>query len=181
MVGVLGSGLARADAPPERAADQPVELHDSAEQPTGLTRDPVGPLLQLDGPLRSFAEGVDSDVASEHVDLSLGARTRARAVTSGWTNELFGARGWSAGVHLVHDFRVLQVGVGASVNRVDSIDVHQSYVLLGLTLSRTFHLSRWMTGWISLGVGRRRWLGTALPPGEVDDDAVMLSIGTTFR
>ncbi len=178
IVGLVGAGLAR--------ADDAVELHDTAEPPGGLTRDPVGPLLKLDSPLRAHAEGslaqdVDSDVAGEHVDLSLGRDTRARVESAAWSNELFGAQGWSAGLHLVHDFHVIQVGVGASVNRVDSIDVHQSYALLGVTLSRTFRLSRWMTGWVSLSLGQRRWLGGQPPEHDPDDNAGMLSFGTTFR
>jgi hypothetical protein len=39
-----------------------------------------------------------------------------------------------------------------------------------------------MTAWIALSVGRRTWLGKEPPPGEIKEaDAVMLSIGTTFK
>ncbi|MDB4960144.1 MAG: hypothetical protein JWP01_143 [Myxococcales bacterium] len=50
----------------------------------------------------------------------------------------------------------------------------------GVSVSRTVRLSRWMTGWISLDVGRQEWIDRA-PPGEADSTTLALSIGTTFR
>jgi hypothetical protein len=170
-------------------ADEPIELHD------GLTREPTGPLLHVDSALvnveaalRSNTEGFEADVEHERFDFSLGAHTRARLESSAWTGPLVNGNGWGATLRLVHDFKVIQVGVEASFQRVDSGSVradgkavHGSYLFVGATVSRTHRLSKWMTAWIALSVGRRTWLGNELPPGEADDTAAMLSIGTTFR
>jgi hypothetical protein len=175
-------------------ADEPIELRD------GLTRDPTDPLLHvelalrnIDTLLRSNTEGYEADVKRERFDFSIGARTRASIESSAWENPLLAGNGWGASLRLVHDFKVIQIGVEASIQRVDSgaveaapgthgKGVHRSYVFLGASATKTKRLSKWMTAWISLTVGRRKWLGDEpLPPGESNDNAGMLSIGTTFR
>jgi len=75
----------------------------------------------------------------------------------------------------------LRFGAGVSVAHVDTRFGSGSYVDLGLSLSRTVRLSRWMTAWISLSFGRRRWLDSSPPAGEADATEAMLTIGTTFR
>lgn len=175
-------------------ADEPLELHD------GLTRDPTDPLLHVERTLRNLetlmrsnTEGFEADVKRERYDFSIGARTRATIESSAWENPLLAGNGWGASLRLVHDFKVIQIGVEASIQRVDSgaveaapgthgKGVHRSYTFVGVSVSKTKRLSKWMTAWISLTVGRRKWLGDQpLPPGESDDTAGMLSIGTTFR
>jgi len=156
-------------------ADETTELHE------GLTREEAGPLLHLDSMLRSNPEGLDADVKRESVDFDLGPRTRARVEANTWTNPLFNGEGWGTTLRLVHDFKVIQFSVEAGYQRVDSTFAHGGYALVGLSLTRTLRLSKWMTAWISLSVGKRRWLGQQPPPGEADDTAVMLNIGTTFR
>lgn len=166
---VIWLGVSRAHA------DDATELHE------GLTREPTGPLLQIESMLRSNPEGFDALVKHESVDFELGPRTRARALANAWTNPLFNGEGWGTTLRLVHDFKVIQFSVEAGYQRVDSTFAHGGYAFVGLSLTRTLRLSKWMTAWISLSVGKRRWLGQQPPPGEADDTAVMLNLGTTFR
>jgi len=52
----------------------------------------------------------------------------------------------------------------------------------GIALTRTHRFSRWMTGWISLSLTQRTYLGDAVPPGEQKNETrLMLSVGTTFK
>lgn len=167
-------------------ADEPTELHE------GLTRDATGPLLHIENALRPQAQGFDSDVRSDQIDLDVGPHTRVQfessawaryedGIPKGWTTSLFGAEGWSSTLRIVHDFKVIQVGFEASYNRVDSSYAHGSYALVGISLTKTKRLSRWMTAWLSLSLGYQRWLGEGAPPGEQNGAAGMLTIGTTFR
>ncbi|HEY5925053.1 MAG TPA: hypothetical protein VIV11_25400, partial [Kofleriaceae bacterium] len=167
---VLSSGIAH--------GDETTSLRE------GLTRDPTEPMLHLDidTALRSNVEGFEADVKTEHVDLDIGPRTRARVESTAWTSPLFSSEGWSASLRIVHDFKVVQVGVEAGYHRVDSASTRGSYRMVGVSLTRVQKLSKWMTAWLSLSVGQRKWLGEhGPPPGEADDTAFMLSLGTTFR
>jgi hypothetical protein len=90
------------------------------------------------------------------------------------------ARGWRAAVRATYDAGPFQLEASGSIDHIDQRDGSGTYREAGLTVSRTFKLSRWMTAWIALGVGRRWWQGTA-PAGEADATQTMLTIGTTFR
>lgn len=160
-------------------ADEPTELHEEAPH-EGLTRDATGPLLHLEPLLRPNVESFVTDRESHTASFDLGPIARANIEASAWRGELFGATGWSGTIRVAHDFKWFQVGFEASINRVDSGTTHGSYRLLGLSIMRTKKLSRWMTAWISLTIGKRTWEGQP-PRGETNDTAVMLSIGTTFR
>jgi hypothetical protein len=156
-------------------ADEDTELHE------GLTREATGPLLDLETTLRSYTEGLDAESKREQYDFTIGRHTRAQLEANAWQSPLLAGKGYGATLRLVHDFKVIQVGVEASVQRVDSQFAHGSYYTVGLSLTRTLRLSKWMIGWLSLSIGRRKWLGNQAPPGEADDTTLMLSLGTTFR
>ena len=163
-------------------ADETTELHDGADASEALTRDPHGPLLTFDTILRSNTEGFDADVKTEQTDFTLGPNTRARVESEAWTNPLLAAEGWGATARLAYNFHGIQFGFEAGYHRVDSQFAHGGYTQLGFSIAKTFKLSKWMTAWISLTVGRRAWLGQdGPPPGETNDTSAMFNIGTTFR
>jgi hypothetical protein len=89
--------------------------------------------------------------------------------------------GWRAGIQLARDLGFVKVSAGASVNRVDTDNGSGTYRQLDLAVSRSKRFSRWMTAFVSLGLGVRRWSGAASPPGEANGHQVTLTIGTTFR
>jgi hypothetical protein len=153
-------------------------------------------LIDIDTAMRSNTQGFEADVTREQYDFKLGTNTRARIESSAWENPLLNGNGWGASLRIVHDFKVIQIGVEAGFQRVDSgaVDgpteqsphsksVHRSYAFVGAAITKKKKLSKWMTAWISLSVGRRKWINRDQPPpnGEADDTAGMLSIGTTFR
>jgi hypothetical protein len=162
-------------------ADEAVELHTTDAPSDALSRDVTEPLLHLEPMLRSYAEGLASDIERERVDYMLGPRTRLQIESQAWTGSLFNAQGWGATARFVHRFKSLELGLEAGYTRVDSISTHASYRHIGLSLTYRRKLSQWMTAWISLTAGQRVWLDGAPPPGEANDTVFMLNVGTTFR
>jgi hypothetical protein len=91
------------------------------------------------------------------------------------------ARGWETGLDLSYDLGPFRLGGHLTQGFVDSAYARGAYRDVGISISRTFTLSRWMHAWISLGVSRRNWLDEKPPPGETEGTTLMLSVGTTFR
>lgn len=147
-----------------------------------LVAPPEGAWLHVDPMLRPALE--DQAIEVRHrTDWQLGPHTRAVAEGASWTSAgLLDGRGWRASVALVHDVGPFELVLGVSYNGLDTALGRGLYRDVGLSLRRTVVLSRWMTGWISLGIAHRHWEGAGPPPsGEVDATQVMLSIGSTFR
>ncbi len=149
-----------------------------------------GPRLELDPVLPPLLQGLGATEEADGIELRIGADTRVLLEGVRWIHDDAAAmphvdlpaRGWRAAVRLSHDLGFARLEAGASVNGVDSRFGNGRYVDVGISIRRTFRLSRWMTGWISLGAGRRQWLGDGPPPaGESDATEVMLRVGTTFR
>jgi hypothetical protein len=181
--GSLAAGALLAAARPARA-DEAVEAQATDEEPRG------GRWLELDPTLRLRLEGLGALEETDRRELRLGRRTRVVLEGTRWANEDgeplpyidLPARGWRTTLRISRDVGGgLRLGATASVNEVDSRFGSGAHVDIGLSLGRTFRLSRWMTGWISLGVGWRRWLGEEPPAGEAGGTEAMLRIGTTFR
>jgi hypothetical protein len=150
---------------------------------------PDGPGLVLDPLLRSRLVGLGAVEDGERTELEIGPHTRLVLDGGWWSNDdedprhpLIDSpgRGWEAGLRLSHGLGPVTIGASASVNQIDAQRERGRHVDVGLSLGRSVRLSRWMIGWVSLGIGRRRWLGDA-PEGESDASQVMLTIGTTFR
>lgn len=166
-------------------ADEALEVHESPEPPR------AGRWLELDPTLRPRLEGLGAAQETYRSERRLGLRTRAVLESVRWANEDddedtlpaldLPGRGWRAALRLSHDFGFARLDANVSVNHVDMRFGSGSYVDLGISLGRTFRLSRWMTGWISLGIGRRQWVGDQPPADESDATELMLRIGTTFR
>jgi hypothetical protein len=89
--------------------------------------------------------------------------------------------GWRTGIRLARDLGFAKLSGGATVGHVDTQNGSGTYRQVDVSLSRSVRLSRWMTGFISLGVGYRRWVGVQPPAGEWNGFQTMLTIGTTFR
>jgi hypothetical protein len=151
------------------------------------------PLLHLEYNLPLDTEGLGGAKDSAHTVIDVG--NRARIVMGGdwWKSSLTPyavgaselgaddiARGWRGGLELSYDLGPFRVGANAVLGHVDSQYERGSYRLLGVSISRTFRLSRWMRGWISLGIGQQQWYGKP-PNGEANNTTATLSIGTTFR
>lgn len=90
-------------------------------------------------------------------------------------------RGWRTGVRFARDLGFAKLSAGAMIGHVDTQNGSGTYRQIDVSLSRSVRLSRWMTGFISLGLGWRRWVGVQPPPGEANGFQTMLTIGTTFR
>ncbi len=73
-----------------------------------------------------------------------------------------------------------RAAIEAAIGHADTRDGSGTFTQFAASIGRTFHISHWMTAWISLDVGPRRWRGQP-PPNEADGHQFMLTIGTTFR
>ncbi len=168
------------------------EVEDSVRAQS-LVGDLDGPWLHLDDAvLAPGLEAFDATRDSRTTFIKLGPRTRLALDGASWSANLDmrddggpGARdipghGWRAGLRLSHDFGLVRVRTNGSINHVDTRYGTGTYTDVGLSIGRTHRLSRWMTGWISLGIERRRWSGPP-PPGESNATELTLTIGTTFR
>jgi hypothetical protein len=193
MVMVTMSVRARAvqaDTPPEPPADRsaPLRADDSA-----WLHAPEGPWLHLDPVLPSSLENLGVTHDHQTVTRTLGPDTRIILDGSWWSadpdlpTQGFAARdvagqGWRTSLRGSRRLGPVEIGASAALEFVDGRYGRGTFAEVGLSVGKTVKLSRWMTAWISLSLGRRRWLGEGPPPaGEADATQIMLSIGTTFR
>lgn len=162
-------------------ADGALDVHGRAEATDHA------PYLELDPVLTTQLRGLGGIEDATRTTFSVGD---VRGVVEGmWHENADGAlpvldletRGWHAGVRLTRAFGRFRIGVGASLDDIDTRFGAGRYYDLGASLTRTFRLSRKRTAWLTLGVGRRTWLGDEPPPaGEADVFQVMLGFGLTF-
>jgi len=175
------------------ADDQPEESVRVRVRPSPL-REEHGPWLTLDDAvLGPNLEPFDAIRDRETTTIAIGG-TKLALEGDWWTagNDVpehgisadrdIPGHGWRAAVRLSRDLGLVRVSGSATLGHVESRYGEGNYSELSVSIVRTVRLSRWMTGWISVTAGRRRWLGKDPPPaGERDATQVMLSIGTTFR
>jgi hypothetical protein len=172
---------------PAVARAQPVEVSEEAAEEPALARD--SGWLELDPlpPTSLEAMAPQEHTEATRVELFPGAVLDVSGTE--WSNQDdhrttpidLPGRGWRAESRLAVALGggFLLVANGA-VAQSDTQFARGRYVDLSLAVVRTWKLTRWMTAWISLGVGARQWIGKA-PDGEVDSTAIQLSIGTTFK
>lgn len=144
-----------------------------------LLRPGEEPLLELDPvwrPTRALDAPIDTTRA-----LFVVADTLVALESSRWSydNGMTGD-GWGTSLRLSRNLGPLRVSGYASYQALDTRLGAGSYVDLGISVGRTVRLSRWMTAWIALSLGHRRWLDEP-PVGESSGTTLMLSVGTTFR
>ncbi len=160
-----------------------VSTSDVGGEEPALLRRTDEPLLHVDPiiqPLRiGPPEAIDVD---DQKTIVLGKRTWVELQGIRYTNtSVTPERGWTASLRLAHDLGPFTVVAHATAGGVDSRYTRGSYYDVGLTIGKSKKLSRWMTAWIALSIGRREWLGEP-PPGETKSSTgVFLSIGTTFK
>lgn len=125
--------------------------------------------------------GAKADV-DERTTVTLGRHTWLELEGTRWSNELdVPERGWNAGVRVAHRIGPVLVSLGAELHNIDRRYSSGSYYDVGLTIGTSKKLSRWMTAWLALTIGRRTWLGDKPPDGEANGYQLMISVGTTFK
>ena len=155
-------------------ADDGLSLHaepHDAEPPPQLTLDPM---------LESRFETLHADEDSAAARIPLGKHLSAQLETTAWSNSDIAERGWRSAAGITLDRGNWHLTALASWNGVDGRFGSGRYTDVGVSLARTFRMSRWMTAWIALSIGQRRWSDNP-PVGERNGTVLMLSIGTTFR
>jgi hypothetical protein len=109
-------------------------------------------------------------------------------------------RGYRAGITISRDLGFARLSAGIALDHLQSSNMlvgpydptaanperaqrfgSATFIESGVALTRTHRFSRWMTGWISLSLTQRTYLGDATPPGERSSTQLMLSVGTTFK
>lgn len=169
--------------PTVASADESVSTSDVGGAEAALLRKTDEPLLHLDPiaqPLRiGLPESVEVD---DQTTVVLGKRTWLQLQGIRYNNtSVTPERAWTASLRLAHDIGPFTIVAHATAGGVDSRYTRGTYYDVGLTIGKAKKLSRWMTGWIALTIGRREWIGEP-PPGEIKEAAgVFLSIGTTFK
>lgn len=106
-------------------------------------------------------------------------------------------RGYRASLTLSRDLGFARLSAGVAVDSLQSTNMLSgpdrgegtdravrfgsgTFLESSVALTRSHKFSRWMTGWISLSLTHRSWIGEP-PPGEQSSTQLMLSIGTTFK
>ena len=160
-----------------------VSTSDDGGEESALLRKTDEPLLHLDPIAQPLRLGLPETVdVSEQTTIVLGKRTWVELQGMHTTStSVTPERPWTASLRLAHDLGPFTVIAHATTGGVESRYERGSYYDVGVTIGTTKKLSRWMTGWIALSIGRREWFGEP-PPGETKDSTgVFLSIGTTFK
>ena len=160
-----------------------VTSSDVGGEESALIRKTDEPLLHLDPIAQPLRIGLPETVdVAEQRTIVLGKRTWAELQGMRYTNEsVTPERAWTASLRTAHDVGPFTIIAHATAGGVDSRYTRGNYYDVGLTIGKSKKLSRWMTAWIALSIGRREWLGEP-PPGEIKESTgVFLSIGTTFK
>jgi hypothetical protein len=140
------------------------------------------PVLVLDPLVRPNGEGLGDSDTHHRTTFDVPGSMQLVTDTVERYNELdVTTRGWRVEGWLHRDLGFARLSVGGALENIQSRDVRGTYYELGAAVTRVFRLSRWNTAWISLSLGKRKWLGVEPPPSESDGTQVMLTIGTTFR
>ncbi len=173
--------VAVALVPGAALADDPTSVRDG-EKPL-LLREADEAFLHLDPVALPSLAGLGAKTEMhEQTSVVIGHHTWVELEGTRWSNDLdVPERGWSGGVRLAHDFGPFVLSAGAQLHGIDRAYGAGSYYDIGLTIGKSKKLSRWMTAWIALSIGRRKWLGAQPPDGEADSTQITLSIGTTFK
>lgn len=91
-------------------------------------------------------------------------------------------RAGCTGARLTRELGPLELDASASLGNLQTRYTKGYYYDVGVALTYRRKLSKWMTAWISLSIGRRTWLGDKPPLGEEKESTqLVLSVGTTFK
>ena len=164
------------------------------------------PLLHLDPVLLPAGGGLGRvESTYERTMMQVGDRSWLELEGIQWTNQEKDGRfttdgatpegGWTASLRLSHDFGPFEASILGRVGETGSQDSQLASRMSGdqskygparfyevrLTIGKSKKLSRWMTAWIALTLGRRAYIGTPPIGEDAASNQVTLSIGTTFR
>jgi hypothetical protein len=173
LLGLLAGFEARADAP--------ITVEETAEVAEEANEAP--PLLRFDPTLRVAIERLD-----QHTTRLVLSPDAELHVTGAWRSvdpheehaDDVRARMWRASAGGSYDLGWARVGAHAHYEQVDNEFGRGRSVEVGVGITRTFRVSRTMTGFVSLSLGQQRWLGRPLS-GEFDATQVMLRVGLRWR
>lgn len=133
------------------------------------------PLLHLDATFAPALETPFATVQSNSTRFDLGRATSAVLASEQWSDTTTDARGFTAGLHISHDFGFARLVAIGSAGQVQSRFGSGTYLDIGVALIKTLRLSRWTIAWFSLGLDYRSGIGQ---PGGA---ALMARVGFTFR
>lgn len=192
--GLLGTTTAAFadDVAPAPIAPPDQMLDDLSVREGSLFHDPGEPLLELDVVPRPNVVGLGVTNDTKRTAISLfGKRATITLTGTSWKgyadavpldgNEDDIARGSRAAIGFRYDFGWLQLDAELSQNTLSSRYGSGSYRDVSLTISKSHRFSRWVTGWIALSLGNRRW-DSVPPEGEAESSTtLMLILGLSFR
>ena len=165
-------------------ADDPITIEsttESADQTPSPRRHEAPPLLELDPTVRVSIERLDRQVT--RIQLTPAADL---AVSGAWRADdplRVGERKtpiWRAGVSGSYDLGFARLSGSAMYEQVSNELASAAALVYEVALSRSFAVSRSVTGFVKLGVTRREWRDHFPLPGEFDDTRVMLWLGLTW-
>jgi hypothetical protein len=133
------------------------------------------PLLHVDPMFAPMLETPFAAVQSTSTRFDLGRATSAVLASERWIDTTTDARGFTAGLHVSHNFGFATLIAFGSAGQVESRFGSGSYLDIGLALAKTLRLSRWTIAWLSLGLEYHAGMGQ---PGGT---ALMARVGFTFR
>ena len=160
-------------------------VEDRVEEKSVLSRDPDGPWLSIDPMLRPTMDGLGAVEDRTRSVLYDGKRGYAVVDGTSWTNTLDGdSRGWQAALRVGYDLGPVRLDAHYSINYVDTWQGRGHYRDWGVSLGKSFKLSKGRIAWVALSVGERKWVvdddNPNPPPGEDNGVQLMLGIGFTF-
>ncbi len=152
-----------------------------------------GPWLELDPQLPTKLESFDTERDGKSMTIELGKRAKLSLDGEWWSSGprmLSGGRiadrdvrgnGWTAGARASYDLGPVELEVGISESSIDTPYGSGRYRDYTVALTRRFHWTKNIPGWVSLSIGRRVWNKEKPPPvGEEDATTLMLSVGGSF-
>jgi hypothetical protein len=183
VVGVL-AGVAHADEPKEtveKSAERPAEPEAPDVQPTGE------PLLRFEpsafGALgvQSYDEQIARFVVSPGFELSAFGAWKQETPLDIARGDSELVRGWSAGGSVTYDLGWAKLTFHGAYNRVENELGRGDNIVVGVDLTRTFRISRNVTGFVGISFGMLRWRGATPPPGESNAVTGWLRAGLNWK
>lgn len=135
------------------------------------------PLLHVDPDLVPAFVPLGVAVVDDRAAIDLSPRAAVERDATTWSDPVFDTRGWQLRLRLAYELGGdMQLGITAGLGGIESRFVSGPYYDAGIAITKLFFLSRWTTGFVSLGAGYR-----ISPDRLIGGGSVMLRAGVTFR
>jgi hypothetical protein len=185
MARLAGSAFALAIVATVAHADEPKETVEAREDVDSAPQDEDAPILRFDASL--FGVGIeryDEQITELALTPSFEVSTRVAwqraldpmAIARG-ESEL--VRGWRAGVAASYAGWA-RITAHGTYEHVENELSRAAHVSVGVDVTRTFRVSKNVTGFVSLSLGHIKWRGTP-PLGAFDATRAMLSAGFRWK